>query len=529
MSASFRFFVMVITASDFVKVAYAPKAVWAKLTRGPEREEAPVCRWIDRVRYDEGKARFGEWVSEQFGARVRHLGPLFNLTWPEANECYESAAREVVAQGDLLLGSHFRHGDCVAVPDVLAAEAGDRVNLIGVEFKTDPNRDEVALKALFNKTVLENNGFNVSRISAFQLNPDYVEGKSGREKLFLEMDIAAKLSQYEPEIVTRLETLEELKYRFDPPQRLDEYCPRVDDAALPAEHVFLLKQGWQRAAKALAAGITALKDIPLDKTITDNHRIQVESAQSGQRHIDKERLSDFIGKLQYPVQSLDFETMSTPVPLFINSRPHQNIPFEFSLHTRETPGQRLVRAHFLHRAATDPRPELIKALKATLRPEGSILVYAKGCEENVLKELGRDFPEFKRFSEDIVPRLVDLYDVFRGFMMYDPRQRGKTRFKKVLECFVGKSYDGLDIKNGETATYEYQRVTHQPLGPVSHEDRDAVYERLEVYCDQDSWGQHDLVEAAERLSGARIRNARLSGRCQERSCAPPRDNLLALP
>ena len=520
---------MLITASDFVKVAYAPKAVWAKLTRGPEREEAPVCRSIDRVRYDEGKARFGEWLSEQFGARVRDLGPLFNLMWPEANECYESAAREVVAQGDLLLGSHFRHGDCVAVPDVLAAEAGDRVNLIGVDLKTEPNRDEVAPNALFNKTVLENNGFNVSRISAFQLNPDYVEGKSGREELFLEMDIAAKLSQYEPEIVTRLETLEELKYRFDPPQRLDEYCPRVDDAALPAEHVFLLKQGRQLAAKALAAGITALKDIPLDKTITDDHRIQIESAQSGQRHIDKERLSDFIGKLQYPVQSLDFETMSTPVPLFINSRPHQNIPFEFSLHTRETPGKRLVRAHFLHRAATDPRPELIKALKATLRPEGSILVYARGCEENVLKELGRDFPEFKRFSEDIVPRLVDLYDVFRGFMMYDPRQRGKTRFKKVLEYFVGKSYDGLDIKNGETATYEYQRVTHQSLGPVSHEDRDAVYKRLEVYCDQDSWGQHDLVEVAERLSGARIRNARLSGRCQERSCAPPRDNLLALP
>ena len=51
--------------------------------------------------------------------------------------------------------------------------------------------------------------------------------------------------------------------------------------------------------------------------------------------------------------------------------------------------------------------------------------------------------------------------------MYDPRQRGKTRFKKVLDCFAGKSYEGLEIKNGETATYEYQRVTHKPLGPVT--------------------------------------------------------------
>jgi hypothetical protein len=520
---------MLITASDCVKVGYAPKAVWAKLTRGPEAEEAPVCRLIDRVHCNETKARFREWVGERLVGGIRDLGPLFNLSWPEANECYESAAREALNEGYMVFGSHYRRGDCVAFPDVLVPEPGGRVSLIAVEMTTEPNSDEAALKNLFNKAVLEKNGFEVSGIRVFQLNPDYVEGESARAALFQEMDIDAKLSQYAPEIETRLETLEELKHQSDPPTRLDEYCPRVDDARLPADHVFLLKQGAQRAAKALAAGITALKDIPLDETITNNHRIQIESAQSGQRHIDKERLSAIIGKLQYPVQSLDFETLSTPIPLFQNCRPYQNIPFEFSLHTREEPGQSLVRAHFLHRAATDPRPELLKALRAALRPEGSILVYNKGCEENVLKELGRDFPEFQRFSEQIIPHLVDLYDVFRGFMMYDPAQRGKTRFKKVLECFAGKSYDGLEIKNGEAATYEYQRVTHRPLGPVTEEDRDAVYRRLEMYCDQDSWGQHDLLEVAEKFSGARIANARVSGLAQERYLAPSRENMLALP
>jgi hypothetical protein len=161
--------------------------------------------------------------------------------------------------------------------------------------------------------------------------------------------------------------------------------------------------------------------------------------------------------------------------------------------------------------ATDPRPHLFRALGASLRPEGSILVYSKGCEENVVKELGRDYPEFKAFAGQIIPRLVDLYEVFLGFMMYDPRQLGKTRFKKVLECFAGKSYEGLAIKNGETATYEYQRVTHQPIGPVSNEDRDAVYRHLEQYCDQDSWGQHDLVDVILQLSGARIAASGISG------------------
>jgi hypothetical protein len=60
---------------------------------------------------------------------------------------------------------------------------------------------------------------------------------------------------------------------------------------------------------------------------------------------------------------------------------------------------------------------LLQALRKNLRPQGSILVYSKGCEENVLKELGQDFQEFKGFADQVVPRLVDLYEVFRGFMM----------------------------------------------------------------------------------------------------------------
>jgi hypothetical protein len=62
------------------------------------------------------------------------------------------------------------------------------------------------------------------------------------------------------------------------------------------------------------------------------------------------------------------------------------------------------------------------------------------------------FSGVKGFAERVIPRLVDQYEMFRGFMMYDPAQLGKTRFKKMLDCFAGKSYEGRDIKNGEVAT-----------------------------------------------------------------------------
>lgn len=330
---------MLITSSDFARVDYAPKAVWARLTRGPEPEDNPIAGHIERVRYKQAKERFGQWVAKEMGP-VRDLTPLFNLAWPEANECYESLVREALANGERVVGSHFRCGDCVAAPDVLggAPEEGGRVSMILVDCTTDPDRDHCALKALFNRAVLEKNGFEVCGIRLYQFNASYVEGKSDPARIFKEVDLAAKLFKYEPKVEQRLEELEELKHRTEPPVRVEEYCSRVDDGTLPTAHVFCLKNGGKRAAKARAAGITELKDIPLDKTIRDSHRIQMQSTRSGQRHVDTERLSDFIGQLQYPLQSLDFETMSTPVPLFEGSRPHQTIPVQFSLHTREAPG-----------------------------------------------------------------------------------------------------------------------------------------------------------------------------------------------
>jgi hypothetical protein len=277
------------------------------MTRGSEPEENPGARHIERVRYNQAKERFGQWVAHEMGP-VRDLTPLFDLSWPEANECYENLARDALGNGELVLGSHFRSGDCVAAPDVLVPEEGGSVKMIVVDCTTDPDTDRCALKALFTRSVLEQNGFTVSGIRLFGSTP--VEGESECAQLFTEIDVAAKVLQYEPQVDGRLEQLEALKHRTEPPVRLDEYCARIDDASLPEAH--LLKNGGNRAAKALAAGITELKDIPLDASIRHNHRIQIQSTRSGQRHIDTERLSEFIGRLRYPLQSLDFETISTP-------------------------------------------------------------------------------------------------------------------------------------------------------------------------------------------------------------------------
>jgi hypothetical protein len=58
-------------------VAYAPKAVWARLTRGPEPEESPGARLIERVRYNQAKDRFGEWIANAMGP-VRNFTSLFD-------------------------------------------------------------------------------------------------------------------------------------------------------------------------------------------------------------------------------------------------------------------------------------------------------------------------------------------------------------------------------------------------------------------------------------------------------------------
>ena len=80
---------------------------------------------------------------------------------------------------------------------------------------------------------------------------------------------------------------------------------------------------------------------------------------------------------------------------------------------------------FLSDGASDPRPKFMQALKDNVGDNGSILVYNQAFEKGVMNECATSLPEFRElYDNNILPRIKDLWDVFKDFSYYDPTQKG---------------------------------------------------------------------------------------------------------
>jgi len=95
-----------------------------------------------------------------------------------------------------------------------------------------------------------------------------------------------------------------------------------------------------------------------------------------------------------------------------------------------------------------------------------------------------------------LPRIKDLWDVFRNFWYYDPKQNGSASIKYVLPVLSNLSYSKMDIKNGIIASLEYERVT---FGDVDEEDRKRVREALEKYCELDTMAEVEIVKGLRKI------------------------------
>ncbi|MFH1738259.1 MAG: DUF2779 domain-containing protein, partial [bacterium] len=76
-------------------------------------------------------------------------------------------------------------------------------------------------------------------------------------------------------------------------------------------------------------------------------------------------------------------------------------------------------------------------------------------------------------------------------------QCGSASIKAVLPALTGKSYEGMEISEGGTASLEYLRVTY---GDVEEAERQKVRRQLEKYCALDTEGMAMIVEELRRLA-----------------------------
>jgi hypothetical protein len=230
-------------------------------------------------------------------------------------------------------------------------------------------------------------------------------------------------------------------------------------------------------------GILELHQIPDEYQLTPAQRLQIKGHIENYTQIDVPQIQNWLSSLTYPLVFMDFETFMPAVPLFDNSRPYQQIPFQFSVHIQDTVGGELKHFEHLGSPDSDPRSDFIKQLLVATAGEGSIIVYNKSFEASRLKELKEIFPDLIAQIDQVLHRLVDLMEPFQQKWYYTPKMNGSYSIKRVLPALIPEmTYEGLEIGEGGAAMAAFEGL----LKISDSKEKEKIRNSLLEYCKLDT-------------------------------------------
>ncbi len=418
---------------------------------------------------------------------------------------YLEISKEFLKERKPLFEAGFEFDNCLSRVDILLPVDGGW-ELIEVKSSTkvkDINLHDVS----FQKYIYEAIGLEIKGSYLLHLNKEYVrKGELDLEQLFIKEDISSEVDDLLVDIKKRIATIyENIELEEEPKPGIlspkvikngNHNCLSENCLDITENSVFQLYRGKKLACELYKEGIKTVGEIPDDHILTEKQNIQRDCEQKEEVYLNKEKVKEFLGELQYPIYYLDFETITTAIPMFDGVKPYTQVPFQFSLHIVKNEGSKPQHYEFLYDGCDDPRKEFLLELQKVLGDKGSIVVYYKSFEIGRLKELAEYFPEHKDWVEVILERIVDLHIPFKEFSYYNAKQKGSASLKAVLPAITDKSYNELDIAEGMTASTEFLRVTYDDCDPA---EKEKIRRQLLSYCELDTLAQVNIVDKLQEL------------------------------
>lgn len=261
-----------------------------------------------------------------------------------------------------------------------------------------------------------------------------------------------------------------------------DYCSRNEPK--PEYPVAWLPRFSSAKAEKLAAqGIDDLRNVPDEWLNGKQLRVKTHTL-TGAVFFDAAGAASDLAAHPLPACFLDFETIQFAVPVWIGTRPYQQIPFQFSLHRLDVSGQ-LAHTEFLDLSGNDPSESFAQSLIAACGEQGPVFVYNAGFETARIRELAERFPFLNQPLLAINDRVVDLLPVVRE-RYYHPSQQGSWSIKKVLPAVVPElRYDALDgVQDGGMAMNAFLEGIHPNTVP---ERKTQIEQQLLAYCKLDTY------------------------------------------
>jgi hypothetical protein len=486
----------VLSKSTFIKGMQCEKALYLNKFHKELKSEVSAAQ---QAIFDRG-TKVGELATQLFPGGV-------DCT-PESLYDFQQAVirtqQEINKGTTIIYEAAFQYNGVLAALDILVK---DESGWKAYEVKSSTKVTETYhLDATIQYYAITNSGIELKDISIVYVNNQYVKnGLINVKQLFKIESVKDKVLELLPAIPAHVDKLKNILVQNEIPDiDIGPHCndPYACDFAshcwkkIPKYSVFnIANLREDNKFELYKRNIVNFVDVPEDFPLNENQKMQVNSEVNNQTFIDKIKIKEFVSGLQYPLYFIDFETFATAVPIFDNSRPYQQLVFQYSLHLiNEFDGQLIHKEFLAENNGQDPRIDFIEKLILDCGDKGDILVYNVGFEKGKLADLALAFPRFNNEINKIIERLKDLMVPFQQHWYYTPEMQGSYSIKKVLPALVPQlSYNDLNIKEGGTASAIFAAML---MGEFKG-DINKTRQDLLDYCKLDTLA---MVEICKKLN-----------------------------
>lgn len=487
---------MTLSKSDYLLFLRHPAWLWMKKH---DKEKLPLIDAATQAIFDTGHL-FESYAEQLFPDAVR-LG--FNDYTEYVN--LPKRTSEALQQGaKTIFQGRFEVGNLTCIVDVLERVEGNVFDLYEIKSSTKV-KIEHEHDLAFQVVVLERAGITIRNTHVIHANNKYIrKGAINIKEIIKITDVTEAVRLLHDETKANIkEALQVMESRTPP-----ELSPRFVRMGPINEWLSIYKTLYpdfdphciynlatlnpELVGELEDLGITHIKDIPDHIKVSTKQRRQIEATKSNQRFIEKAKIQEFIGKIQYPLYFLDYETLSSVVPSFDGIRPHQQVPFQYSLHILESPDAEIQHKEYLHTDNSHPGLPLLQQLKEDIGEAGTVLVWYESFEKGRNKELGEMFPEYAKCMQKINERVVDLMVPFDQGWFVDKDFFGSASIKKVLPVLVTElSYKKLNIQEGASAQRLWMETV---LDGKNKETKEQIMADLIEYCKLDTLAMVQLFK-----------------------------------
>ncbi|MYB39858.1 DUF2779 domain-containing protein [Candidatus Saccharibacteria bacterium] len=507
---------LVLDKTNYINYRICPRYGWHRLNRGTQ---------------------FNEDIKEQLyrqGMEVEILSrKLFPGGWEISGERQAAADRteELIDSGEvkvLYQATALTRDGLLAKADITLIKKDRELHIYEVKMTNDvglspDSRDAESRKEkylydiAFQKLAFENAGYRVGKVFLIHMNGGYrlKTATVDPNKFFKQVDVGQEVEALLPAVKAEAEQAKACYGGEEPPCEchlkakgkrcpgFEQFHPELanDDSVynLNGIRVQRIKTLYERSILKIGE-IT--EEVGVETGLSRKQLNQIAVHRTGRPIIDKPEIASMLNRLKPPLSFLDYEAINYPIPLFADSRPFQQIAFQFSLCVLENgEEEEPAKYEYLLPVASDEElKRLVDELRRVMPAGGSVVVWHQGAEVSFQNNLAELLPEEKTFFEDLNRRIFDLEKIFSGQHYVHPGFKGKTSLKNVAPVLAPElSYSDLNISEGSQAS----RMWDQALGEAD-EVRQKIFDDLLRYCHYDTLVMVRIYQHLKRLL-ARLR------------------------